>query len=46
LQSGDHYWSSSELRSLFAWRYDGIYGGGWGQDSKDISRYVRACLAF
>ena len=46
LKSDDNYWSSSELSSLFAWRYDGIYGSGWGQDSKDISRYVRACLAF
>ena len=46
LKSDDNYWSSSELSSYFAWRYDGIYGSGWGQESKDISRYVRACLAF
>ena len=46
LKSDDNYWSSSELSSYFAWRYDGIYGSGWGQDSKDISRYVRSCLAF
>ena len=46
LQSGDHYWSSSELSSFFVWRYDNIYVGGWGRDSKDTPRYVRACLAF
>lgn len=44
LQS-DRYWSSTELDSSSAWRYT-FSDGNWYTGTKDIGRYVRACLAF
>ena len=39
------YWSSSEYDAGHAWGYDSG-NGKWGNGNKDISYYVRACLAF
>ena len=39
------YWSSSERNANYAWGYDSG-NGNWGNGSKDIGYFVRACLAF
>ena len=45
LQS-DYYWSSSEYNANYAWGFETDHGWWYGDDGKNTSRLVRACLAF
>ena len=45
LESNYYYWSSSEYRADYAWRFDSDYGHWYCYD-KNFGFLVRACLAF